>query len=56
MRPLTAHCHLGLGTLYRCTGDRSRAKEHLTLARESFRDMTMELWATRASTELDAGT
>ena len=26
MRPLTAHCHLGLGKLYRRTGDRRRAR------------------------------
>jgi hypothetical protein len=32
MRPLVAHCHLGLGTLYRRTGDRAKAEEHLTTA------------------------
>ena len=26
MRPLAAHCHLGLGTLYRRTGDAARAR------------------------------
>lgn len=25
MRPLVAHCHLGLGTLYRRTGKREQA-------------------------------
>jgi class 3 adenylate cyclase/tetratricopeptide (TPR) repeat protein len=38
MRPLVAHCQLGLGTLYRRTGDRARADAHLaaatTMARE----------------------
>ena len=32
MRPLVAHCHLGLGKLYRQTGDRAKAQEHLTTA------------------------
>ena len=54
MRPLVAHCHLSLGTLYRRTKDRSRAEEHLALALGLFRDMAMELWATRARTELGA--
>jgi tetratricopeptide (TPR) repeat protein len=52
MRPLVAHCHLGLGTLYRRTRDRARAEEHLTLARDAFSDMAMELWAARARREL----
>jgi hypothetical protein len=30
MRPLVAHCHLGLGKLYRRTGKRQEAQEHLT--------------------------
>ena len=29
MRPLVAHCHLGLGKLYRRTGDGAKAEEHL---------------------------
>jgi hypothetical protein len=29
MRPLVAHCHLGLGKLYRRTGKREQAQEHL---------------------------
>jgi hypothetical protein len=33
MRPLVAHCHLGLGKLYRRTGDHVKAQEHLTTAR-----------------------
>ena len=32
MRPLVAHCHLGLGKLYRRTGDGAKAEEHLTAA------------------------
>jgi hypothetical protein len=33
MRPLVAHCHLGLGKLYRRTDKREQAWEHLTLLR-----------------------
>ena len=32
MRPLVAHCHLGLGKLYRRTGKREQVQEHLTTA------------------------
>jgi tetratricopeptide (TPR) repeat protein len=32
MRPLVAHCHLGLGKLYRRTGKRQEAQGHLTTA------------------------
>jgi hypothetical protein len=32
MRPLVAHCHLGLGKLYRGTGTRQQAQQHLTTA------------------------
>ena len=30
MRPLVAHCHLGLGKLFRVTGNGEEAREHLT--------------------------
>ncbi len=33
MRPLVAHCHVGLGKLYRRTGDYEKAKKHLANAR-----------------------
>ena len=52
MRPLVAHCHLGLGTLYRRARDRARAEEHLTLALDAFSDMAMEFWAAHARKEL----
>jgi tetratricopeptide (TPR) repeat protein len=32
MRPLLAHCRLGLGQLYTRTGKREQAREHLTTA------------------------
>ena len=32
MRPLVAHCHLGLGKLNQRMGKREQAQEHLTTA------------------------
>ena len=49
MRPLVAHCHLGLGTLYRRTGDAAKAEEHLTTARAMYREMGMEFWLEKAA-------
>ena len=47
MRPLAAHCHLGLGKLYRRTGD-GGAQEHLTTATTMYREMDMGSWLGRA--------
>src|SRR5262249_16631961 len=44
MRPLVAHCHLGLGKLYRRTGKREQAQEHLTTATTMYREMGMTYW------------
>jgi class 3 adenylate cyclase/tetratricopeptide (TPR) repeat protein len=44
MRPLVAHCHAGLGTLYRRTGDLEQAEEHLTMARAMYGEMGMTYW------------
>jgi hypothetical protein len=44
MRPLVAHCHLGLGKLYRCTDKREQAGEHLTTATTMYREMDMQFW------------
>jgi class 3 adenylate cyclase/tetratricopeptide (TPR) repeat protein len=48
MRPLVAHCYLGLGKLYRRTGDRNQAREHLATARTMYRDMDMRFWREQA--------
>jgi tetratricopeptide (TPR) repeat protein len=48
MRPLVAHCHLGLGKLYRRTGDRQQAQEHLTTATAMYREMAMPYWLEKA--------
>jgi len=41
MRPLIAHCHRGLGKLYRRAGKQREAEEHLTIATMMFREMDM---------------
>jgi hypothetical protein len=43
MRPLIAHCHLGLGTLYKRVGERDRGHEHLGIATTMYREMGMQL-------------
>ena len=52
MRPLVAHCHLGLGKLYRRTGKREQAQEHLTTATTMYRAMDMRFWLEKAEAEL----
>jgi hypothetical protein len=52
MRPLAAHCHLGLGTLYRCTGKREQAEKHFTTATTMYREMGMTYWLEQAEAEL----
>ena len=52
MRPLVAHCHLGLGKLYRGTGDGAKAQEHLTTAATMCREMGMRFWLERAEAEM----
>ena len=52
MRPLVAHCHLGLGKLYRRTGQRDEAREHLTTATTMDREMGMTYWLEQAEAEM----
>ncbi len=51
MRPLVAHCHLGLGKLYRRLGRLEQAREHLTTATTMYRDMGMTYWLEQAEAE-----
>jgi class 3 adenylate cyclase/tetratricopeptide (TPR) repeat protein len=56
MRPLQAHCHQGLGTLYVTWGHREQARSALTTAIEMYRTMEMTFWlpeAERALTEVE---
>jgi class 3 adenylate cyclase/tetratricopeptide (TPR) repeat protein len=50
LRPLKAHCHLGLGTLYRRTGDGAKAEAHLTTAKAMYREMDMGFYLTQVET------
>jgi tetratricopeptide (TPR) repeat protein len=48
MRPLAAHCHLGLGTLYQEVGRDEQAQAELTTAAEMYRAMEMTFWLEKA--------
>jgi hypothetical protein len=54
MRPLVAHCHLGLGKLYRRTGKRQEAQEHLITATTMYREMDMRFWLEQAEAIMGA--
>jgi tetratricopeptide (TPR) repeat protein len=54
MRPLIAHCHVGLGKLYKRAEKQQRAREHLTTAITMMREMEMGLWLEKAEAELKA--
>jgi tetratricopeptide (TPR) repeat protein len=53
-RPLVAHCHLGLGKLYRRTGKHQEAQEHLTTATTMYREMDMRFYLEQAEAEMGA--
>jgi tetratricopeptide (TPR) repeat protein len=44
MRPLQAHCHRCLGTLYCQTGQAEHARAELSMAIQMYRDMEMTFW------------
>ena len=52
MRPLMAHCHRGLGTLYATTGQREQARTALTSAIDLYRAMDMTFWLPQAEAAL----
>jgi tetratricopeptide (TPR) repeat protein len=52
MRPLQAHCHLGLGTLYVQTGCLEPAHAALNTAIALYRDMEMTFWLPQAEAAL----
>jgi class 3 adenylate cyclase/tetratricopeptide (TPR) repeat protein len=51
MRPLVAHCHLGLGKMHHRVGNPGQAKEHLTTAMAMYREMGMTHWLEQAAAE-----
>ena len=52
MRPLQAHCHHGLGTLYATMGLRPQAHPALTTAIALYRAMGMTFWLPQAEVVL----
>jgi tetratricopeptide (TPR) repeat protein len=44
MRPLQAHCHRGLGTLYATIGQQEQARAELSVAIGLYRAMDMTFW------------
>jgi tetratricopeptide (TPR) repeat protein len=52
MRPLVAHCHCGLGTLYRRLGQAQPARAALGTAMALYRAMGMTFWLPRAEAVL----
>jgi hypothetical protein len=44
MRPLHAHCHRGLGTLYATLGQQEHARAELSTAIGLYRAMDMTFW------------
>jgi tetratricopeptide (TPR) repeat protein len=52
MRPLVAHCRLGLGMLYRKIKKREHARDELSTAIELYRAMEMTFWLPQAEAAL----
>jgi hypothetical protein len=52
MRPLLAHCRLGLGTAYASTGATARARGEIEAALAECRAMDMPYWCERAERAL----
>ena len=52
MRPLQAHCHRGLGTLYAAIGQREQARAALAAAITLYRTMDMTFWLPQAEAAL----
>jgi predicted ATPase/class 3 adenylate cyclase len=52
MRPLQAHCHRGLGTLYAQTGQRELARTALSAAIELYQTMAMTFWLPQTAATL----
>jgi class 3 adenylate cyclase/tetratricopeptide (TPR) repeat protein len=52
MRPLQAHCHRGLGTLYATIGQREQVRAALSAAIDLYRAMAMTFWLPQAEAAL----
>ena len=51
MRPLVAHCHIGLSRLCRQAGELERVREHVATGTGLYRSMGMRFWMERAEAE-----
>ena len=54
MRPLAAHCHLGMGRLHQRSDRNSEAKAELSRAVDMYRQMDMRFFLTQAEADLHA--
>jgi len=54
LRPLIAHCHLGLGKLCRPKGEQAQMQDHLAAAMAMYGEMGMTHWREQAQEELKA--
>jgi class 3 adenylate cyclase/tetratricopeptide (TPR) repeat protein len=52
MRPLIAHCHLGLGKMHRRRGNPGEAQEHVTIAMAMYGEMGMTYWLEEVEVEM----
>jgi len=52
MRPLQAHCHVGLGNVHAVRGAAEQARAELTAAADLYRSMEMTFWMNRAEATL----
>jgi hypothetical protein len=52
MRPLQAHCHRGLGTLYAKSSQWEPARAELSTALDLYRTMDMTFWLPQAEAAL----
>jgi hypothetical protein len=53
MRPLVAHCHLGLCNLYRRMGNRQEGRSHLGTATAMYREMEMRFWLEQVGEQIN---
>jgi len=54
MRPLVAHCRVGLSKLSQRLSKDAQAHEHLTTGTTTYREMDMRFWLEQVEAELRA--
>ena len=52
MRPLQAHCHRGLGTLYAKISQQEQARTELAMSIAMYQSMAMTFWLPQTETAL----